>query len=123
MAMASSSSRNGGTRGGSMRPVSGANSSNLRSSSFKSRIPSSAPAPRRSSSAALGGGGGGDNGGVPRLFITAHFANLILTTIERLLVTYSPLDLLSKECIFALVLLNSARESSSGSKITTSECR
>lgn len=105
-----------------MRPVSGANSSNLRSSSFKSRIPSSAPAPRRSSSAALGGGGG-DNGGVPRLFITAHFANLILTTIERLLVTYSPLDLLSKVCIFALVLLNSARESSSGSKITTSECR
>ncbi|XP_019090939.1 PREDICTED: kinesin-like protein KIN-UB [Camelina sativa] len=46
MAMASSSSRNGAVRGGSMRPVSG--SSNLRSSSFKSRIPSSS-APRRNS--------------------------------------------------------------------------
>ncbi|XP_010523071.1 PREDICTED: kinesin-like protein KIN-UB isoform X3 [Tarenaya hassleriana] len=55
------SSRNGGIRG-SMRPISGANSSNLRSSSFKSRIPSSAPAPRRSSSASLGGPSAGDNG-------------------------------------------------------------
>lgn len=54
------SSRNGAVRG-SMRPISGANSSNLRSSSFKSRIPSSAPAPRRNStSAALGAA---DNGG------------------------------------------------------------
>ncbi|KAG7590935.1 P-loop containing nucleoside triphosphate hydrolase [Arabidopsis thaliana x Arabidopsis arenosa] len=57
--MAMASSRNGAVRG-SMRPISGANSSNLRSSSFKSRIPSSAPAPRRNStSASLGAA---DNG-------------------------------------------------------------
>ncbi|KAL1217127.1 Kinesin-like protein KIN-UB [Cardamine amara subsp. amara] len=59
--MAMASSRNGTTRG-SMRPISGANSSNLRSSSFKSRIPSSAPAPRRNSSASLGGSSAADNG-------------------------------------------------------------
>lgn len=108
--MAMASSRNGAIRG-SMRPISGANSSNLRSSSFKSRIPSAAPAPRRNSSASVGGASAGDSGGplllLSQILLSCQWNKLCLR------------GLLS----FKFPCVSSAWESSSGCEITTSKRR